>query len=332
VPRTLLFLSAAAVGTLLVSTSGAEERLARVRLEWTSAGGCLDAVMVRTQVEEALGRAAFSETDDADLVLVGRAGPTQNGYEAVVTLSRASGDVLGTRTLSSPSPRCDELSLGLPLALALMIDLPLREATVRVSLPVSFPPSKESPPSAARPTAPPEAASPSRLHSALVAGPVLRLGWIPNVAAGARIAAEVGLGPLQVGAEGTWVAPSLVDDGRVSARAWGLSAAIYACPLHAITKRLYGGACAYAEGGGVVADGVRAAPPRSDVAWLLAAGARLRGGVRLSPWTVGLELGGGGFLVRPQLAYDLAPGGSATLVRAWAGTLDILLCAGMSFP
>jgi hypothetical protein len=132
--------------------------------------------------------------------------------------------------------------------------------------------------------------------------------------------------------EGTWIAPTLQDDGHVSARTWGLSAALYGCPLQATTRRFYGGACAYVEGGAVVADGVRATAPHSDQAWLLAVGGRLRGGLRWSPWTLGLELGAGAFLVRPRLAYDLPAGGSATLSEAWPASLDVVLCAGVWLP
>ena len=311
----------------------ADERPARVRLEWTSDGDCVDAATLRAEVEESLGRPAFS--DDGELVLGGHAGRVEAGFEARVTLSRSTGELLGTRTFTSPATRCDELSRGLPLALALMIDLPLREATVRVVVPVPVPV-----PAAplyganhtAVPPSGPSPAAPSRRQASLVAGPIVRFGWIPSVAAGARVALELGLGPVQVGADGTWVAPSLQDDGDVAARTFGLSAAVYACPWHPSSARLYAGACAYTEAGAVIADGVRAASPRHDVAWLLSLGGRFRAGLRWSPWTVGLELGGGGFLVRPRLAYDIPGGGSATLAQAWPGSIDVFAFVGTWFP
>jgi hypothetical protein len=300
---------------------------ARVRLEWTSDNGCLDASTLRTQVEEALGREAFANTGEADLVLSGHAEAGTKGFESVVTLSTASGEVLGTRTLTSSAARCDELSLGLPLALAMMIDLPLREATVHVAVHVPPPPREEPP---VRPPLPPPVVK--RVHTALVAGPLLRFGWIPNVAIGARIAAETQIGPVRLGVEGTWVAPSIEDDSVVSARVWGVSGALYGCPLVATSPRLYAALCAYAEGGVVVADGVKVTIPRSDVAGALSVGARLRGGLRVFPWTVGVELGGGAFLVRPGIVYDLSSGGSVSLAEAWPATLDIVLFGGMSFP
>jgi hypothetical protein len=122
------------------------------------------------------------------------------------------------------------------------------------------------------------------------------------------------------------------DDGRVSAQTWGLSGAVYGCPLSAQSAHFYGGACAYVEAGAVIANGVRALTPRTDTAWLLSTGARLRGGVRWSPWTLGLEVGGGGYLVRPRIAYEVPSGGSATLVEAWAGSLDVFLCVGVWLP
>lgn len=325
--RALAVLTAVAFA-LGARTASADERPARVRLEWTAEGGCLETEKLRPQIEDALGRAAFTDEGGADLVLVGHAGPTPTGFEAVVTLSRSTGEVLGTRTLASRATRCDELSMGLPLALALMIDLPLREATVRVTLPVPPPPLVKETPRPPPPPPPP----PSSLHAAFLAGPVLRVGWLPSVAIGARVAAEISIGPVPLGIEATWVAPSSQDDGRVAAQTWSLSAAIYGCPLTATTRRFYADGCAYVEGGAALSYGVRASAPRTDEAWLLVTGARMRGGLKWSPWTLGLELGAGAFLVRPGVAYDVAGGGRATLAEAWPISLDVFLCAGVWLP
>jgi hypothetical protein len=313
----ILYIATLVFIVLRSSSSSADEHAAKVRLEWSSEIGCVDTATVRMKVEEALGRPAFSDGPDADLVLVGRVTRANAGFDAVVTLSRRSGEPLGTRILSSPSAKCDELSLGLPLALALMIDLPLREATIHVVLPQL-------------PAGPPPRTAP--LHAALIAGPVVRFGWIPAVALGARLAAEVGLGPVPIGIEATWLAPSLQYSGPISASSWGLSGAVYGCPFNLTGMHWYGGACAYTEVGAIVGQGVNVMSPHTDEAWLVSLGGRLRGGLRWAPWSLGLEVGGGGFLVRPELDYDISAGGRATLVQASAGSLDVFLGAGVWLP
>jgi hypothetical protein len=316
--------AACAVLAATGSPASAQERLARVRLEWEAIDGCLDATSLRAQTEEALGRPAFSDDKgEADLVLRGRAGRVGDGFEAVVTLALASGQALGTRTLTSAQPTCDALSSGLPLALALMIDLPLREATVRVTLPTP----------ASAVARPPPAPAPRPMHAALDVGPIVRFGSVPVVALGARAATEVDLGRWPVGIEAHWFAPSLIDDGVVAARVWAVTGAVLGCPLHLVSRRAYASACATVEAGTEVADGVRAAVPRSDIAALVLVGARLRGGIRFaSPWTLGLELGGAAFVVRPRLAYDVTGGGSAVLAEAWPAVLDASVTLGLRIP
>jgi hypothetical protein len=108
---------------------------------------------------------------------------------------------------------------------------------------------------------------------------------------------------------------------------------VFACPVHRTSQRWYAGACAFVEGGAEVADGVRAAIPRSDIAWLMLAGVRLRAGIRIaSPWTLGLEVAGAAFVVRPRLAYDLPDGGTSLLAEAWPGVLDVSAALGVRIP
>lgn len=319
----------ALIAALLAAASPAraEEREGTVRLEWTSSDGCVGVDKLRTQVEEALGRNAFSNDDGADLSLKGRAGRGDDGYEAVVTLSRSSSEVLGTRTLRSSAARCDELSAGLPLALALMIDLPLREASVRVSLPPPPEPPREK--RALQPEPPPPAVvappPPAPASGALAAGPVLRMGGVPRLSFGARVQGEAKIGPVPFGASFTWLAPQVIENAQVAARAWTASGDAYFCPLETGASRAQVGVCGVFELGGTSADGVRVVGARSDLAWFLSTGARMRAALAFAPpWTLGLDVGGSFYLVRPSVTYDVANGGTATLDQAWPGFVEFI--------
>ncbi len=142
---------------------------------------------MRDKTEAALGRPAF-DAAGPELIVRGRAEIVSGHYEARITLAKPNGEALGTRTLTSDHSDCSQLSAGLPLALALIIDVPLREATIRVALPPPPPlPSPERPP-------PPAPRPPMQL--AFDAGTVLRFGSLPHEAIGVRVSGELGAGPV----------------------------------------------------------------------------------------------------------------------------------------
>jgi hypothetical protein len=143
---------------------------------------------------------------------------------------------------------------------------------------------------------------------------------------------EVEIAHMPAGVEATWLFPADLNDNLVVARVWGLSGGAYACPLHVISSSAYVGACGVFEAGGLAVSTIKATAPRNDTAWLAALGARARGGiVLLPPWTLGVDIGGSVFLVRPRLAYD-TPSGTVTLDRAWPGFFDVQASLQMRLP
>jgi hypothetical protein len=162
----------------------------------------------------------------------------------------------------------------------------------------------------------------------LLGGPVLRFGSVPNVSFGGRLSAELGIGHVAAGIEGTWTVATTEDNSVVSAQTWALSGAAYGCPFSVQNTHFRLGGCLYIEAGGVVAEGTRISIPRTETAWLLDVGARLRAGVHWSFWTIGLEVGGGPFIVRPNVVYDVS-GTTGTLAQAWPALLDVFVSAGL---
>lgn len=105
----------------------------QARLGWESASSaCIGGAAVGEAVDAILGRAALT-TGRADLLVMVHVAPHGGGHRAHVELRSESRGVLGERNLEDDDPECRALSEGLPLALALMIDLEQQRAsTLRV--------------------------------------------------------------------------------------------------------------------------------------------------------------------------------------------------------
>src|SRR5688500_741329 len=147
-----------AAGTLVGAPGAAQppedEETTVARLEYAApvGQGCLDAAALALAVEAQLERRVFDEAR-AEVVVSGTARRTDEGWVAELLLRRTDGTQIGMRELRTPSPECSALDEGLPLVVALMVDLP--RSRIALTLP-------QRPPPAAAPAAPPPAPRRSR--------------------------------------------------------------------------------------------------------------------------------------------------------------------------
>lgn len=144
---------------------------------------CSDAPVLERAVESRLGRKVFVPRATADVVVVARIGPARRGTGWVVDLEldTASGQVIGTRELSTADRSCSALDPSVALVVALMVDIPKSDLPKPARQPLSPP----------QPLPRPEKPTPIRL-------PVeTRRAWRVHVEAAAS--AAVGLLPGVVG-------------------------------------------------------------------------------------------------------------------------------------
>jgi hypothetical protein len=204
---------------LLLTTGGASaEEPARKRssLGWSRLEGaesCIGTRDLAILVERLLGRAVFVSAAEGELSLDGRIKPgvAPERWTAVISLSDASGAVLGTRELSSRARSCRALDEPLSLAIALMIDPSggLASAPAPASASASAPAPASAPASASapaplprvvvqremvlvpidKPAPPPEPSEDDGWRGDGYAGPVLGFGLLPGVAAGGMVGA-----------------------------------------------------------------------------------------------------------------------------------------------
>lgn len=173
--------------------------LSWVRL--SGAEGCIGTRALAQAVEGRLSRAAFVSAARADLTIEGRVEPAGGGgWRAVFAVTDAGGALLGTREIATPAPRCDVLDDDLALAIALMIDPnAILSPGVPAPLPVPIAPAPAPPAPAPQvivqriliPTAPRPAPPAEPWRVDLQAGPILGLGLLPALSAGATVRARL---------------------------------------------------------------------------------------------------------------------------------------------
>ncbi|WP_437731250.1 hypothetical protein [Sorangium sp. So ce1335] len=150
-------------------------------LSWVRLAGaeaCVGARALAQAVEARLGRAALVSAARAELTIEGRVEPGgSGGWRAVLAVADADGAVLGTREITTASPRCRALDEELALAIALMID-------PSAKLSPGAPPAAAAPaPPAAAAPAPPAAAAPALPAAAAPAPPAAAAPAPPAAAA-----------------------------------------------------------------------------------------------------------------------------------------------------
>lgn len=101
------------------------DRPREVSLIWVGAdasSGCLGAVALAREVEDSLGRPAFSPRSNDLVVVVAMERRATSGWRALVQIRDANGATLGERELVSETDACASLNEPLVFAVTLMVD------------------------------------------------------------------------------------------------------------------------------------------------------------------------------------------------------------------
>ena len=95
-----------------------------MRLEWTAPAECIDGAALAAAVSGQLGRPAFADGGDTELVARGRVEKSDSGrHRAEVVLSTRGGERLGVRLLDSDNNDCHSLDEALAVMLAIILNV-----------------------------------------------------------------------------------------------------------------------------------------------------------------------------------------------------------------
>lgn len=290
-----------------VVPAAAQERHVRTFLDWDAAldeAGCASSTDVATAAEVRLQRALGATTrDEAELILAARriAGRT---VSAELTLMLADGTVLGTRRLETRDPTCGDLGAGLPLVIALMVDLHEREAVLLLPPPVP-PPAPPPPPPPPAPPPPPVIEEPRGPVFTLEIGSSLDVGGLPQPAISVEATATLRPhgSPVGVLVRGGIVTPQMSGEA-IQLAVWGARGAAGAC-LEGDLPPLRLGGCALVEAGWLQATGGGLSTSRAADTFQLAA--VLLGDLLwiVDAFQLRVEAGIGVPLVRTRFVYDV---------------------------
>jgi hypothetical protein len=161
-------------------------------LSWTRLPGaeqCIPTKALASAVEHRLGRAVFVSAAQGDVSVEGRVQPDpQSGrFSALLTVTSADGNILGTRELRSEAASCRSLDDELALVIALLID---PEAALRPPPPASQPAAAAAPPAQVvvrhEPVYVPVPGprEPPAWSVGIGAGPLFALGLLPGIGIG----------------------------------------------------------------------------------------------------------------------------------------------------
>jgi hypothetical protein len=184
-----------------------------VRLEWTAPAECIDGAALAAAVSGQLGRPAFADGGDTELVARGRVEKSDSGrHRAEVVLSTRGGERLGVRRLDSDNNDCHSLDEALAVMLAIILNV--RRADVP-ALAREAPPNPPPPPPRWRPRA--------------GAGAGVVFGLLPE--AGIEAAVSAGLmrgGRLEPGLDlaWDWAGDAPAAEGRIRVQAASVRLAI----------------------------------------------------------------------------------------------------------
>lgn len=314
---------------LLPSLASAQARHARTFIAWDDAlvgAGCSTGDAIRAAVEARLGRPLGARSrEDGELILEARRVEGAS-LVAELTLLRAGGDVLGVRRIETSEARCDTLDAGLPLVIAMLVDLHEHDAVVTlpaVSLP-AVPVAALVPEVVASPQTPPSAEA----WGSLEAGLSLDVGGLPAPGFALEIVSELGeRGPLSGMIRAAFLSPQTTR-AVGSVEVWGARAALGGC-LRAEPTGFALGGCVLVEGGVLHVAGQGFDVSRAGEAPHAGAVALLEGVLlSLSPFTVRVEVGATVPFVVQRFVYD-EPGGEEALFVASPVTLRAGLFLGL---
>lgn len=116
---------ALASSAALAQQAPSEHRPASSSLNWVRLPGAESCITARTlaeSVERRIGRSVFVSSATGELAIEGRVERANDGWTATITITRADGTSLGTRTLTRAGPSCRALDESIELVLVLAID------------------------------------------------------------------------------------------------------------------------------------------------------------------------------------------------------------------
>ena len=227
-------------------------------LSWVRMPGaesCISGRDLARAVEARLGRGVFVSAAQAEVAVEGRIEQASEGaraspssrWRASVTMSDASGAVLGRREIASAEASCHALDAPLALVLAVMIDPDASARTEQQAAPAQVEPARPSTPAPA--PAPPRVIvrervvvreAPSRTPPEpwrvdAEAGVALLLGAVPGAGVGALVSATLEPpGFWQLVADGLITLPSRADvrGGVGGADVWLALGGLSLCPVY----------------------------------------------------------------------------------------------------
>jgi len=121
--KALTLVLAAAIGCL-APAAVAQKETSHASLQWVRLPGseaCIGPQELARAVEARIGRAVFASAARAELAVEGHVAPSEEGFEATLSVSRADGSIVGTRHLG-PVATCRELDEPLAVVIALLLD------------------------------------------------------------------------------------------------------------------------------------------------------------------------------------------------------------------
>jgi hypothetical protein len=282
----------AALVALLLSASFVQAepapQRAGVHLSWVrspAAMSCAPAGLVQADVVRRLGYDPFGEPSETSLEVA--VSKTETSWQAAIEMRSATGDALGSRTVSSDAPACTSLSAAAGLALALMID---PDALTRVveAKPVA-PPARVVPPSPS--PSPLPALEPRDSLGSVSVGPVLAGGVLPELALGVELRVERMIALRTYGSVGTVFLPEQRESASSARVNFGLSWAFLGlCQHFPLTAQAALTACASALAGALHSVVIDPVPLRPGERFWFATS--LGGRLQWSFWrALGLEAG-----------------------------------------
>lgn len=245
--------------------------------------GCPEETTLRESAAARLGYDPFRADAPGAVSAVLTRGP--HGLRAVVELRDPSGQVTGSRLLTTARNDCQELASAMVLAICIAVDPFVLTRPAPASSPPPAPPASPPSPCPACPVCPPPPRSPVRFR--VGAGLQVGVGAVPSLASlGVTAQVELRYRAFSLGIEGR------VDPRVGSASAptgGGVGATLIAAALVPCARWRFLGFCALLELGALQGTGVDIASTYLGTTLYAAAGIRLAGTIPLRSW-LALEL------------------------------------------
>ncbi len=210
----------------------------------------------------------------------------EHGLTAHVEMFDREQVSLGTRDVETTETSCTTLAEGLPLVLALLVDMHETEARVRLT-PHRAPRSGES------------------WDFTLTLGGLFDYGWLPEPTFETGLSFELGPSPVfRIAVRANVVLPQRSISGGVGASVWGLSGALGVCSTPEVGPVELGG-CLFVESGWLEPAGIGLSRNRIGSSAHLAIEPLLRGSlIALEPLILTVEVGAGIPIVPQRFVYD----------------------------